>query len=98
MKKTFKLLLPFSLMISMLASTFAFNSIAANGTPPDPNGDGVINSADTVFVQAYLHGNYEVSDITVLDFNEDLVVNYVDVLAIQRYLIHDKNYKEGGWR
>ena len=53
----------------------------------DPNGDGIINIADSVFIQSYLNGTigYDFDSLYLLDFNEDCIVNSIDVVGCQRY-------------
>ncbi|MDE5946478.1 MAG: hypothetical protein K2G63_04125 [Oscillospiraceae bacterium] len=84
MKKIFKSLIGGVVLASMAVSSLAVS--AANTHTTDPNGNGIIDIADAVYVSGYLHGNYEVSDIYALDFNGDLLVDDYDSLAIQRYL------------
>ena len=84
MKKFLKSLVCCAVLASVAVSSLAVS--AANTHKTDPNGDGRIDIADAVYVSGYLHGNYEVSDIYVLDFNGDLLVDAYDSVAIQRYL------------
>ena len=70
--------------IMALSSLTALPMSASAAT--DPNGDGVINIADSVYINSYLRGSYEVSDLSALDFNGDYVINLIDKVACQRYI------------
>lgn len=84
MKKIFKSVICCAVFASMAVSSLTVN--AKNTHTTDPNGDGVIDIADLVYVSTFLRGAYEVSNIDALDFNGDLIVDAYDSVAIQRYL------------
>lgn len=71
--------------IMALSSLTALPMSASAAT--DPNGDGIINIADSVFIQSYLNGTigYDFDCLYLLDFNEDCVVDSKDVVGCQRY-------------
>ena len=85
MKKLFKSLIFCSVLTSL--AMFPMNeAFAINNHKTDPNGDGVIDIADSVFITGYLRGGYSVSNIDAMDFNGDLIVDAYDAVAVQRYL------------
>lgn len=85
MKKLFKSLIFCSVFASM--AIFPMNEVFAKNTHrTDPNGDGVIDIADSVFITGYLRGGYSVSNIDAMDFNGDLIIDAYDAVAVQNYL------------
>ena len=85
MKKFIKTILTTAIMATMAVSALTLN-VFATGNGTDPNGDGVVNIADVVYITSYLKGQFEVTDISAMDFNGDYVVNKADSIAVQRYL------------
>lgn len=57
--------------------TFNFNK--------NPNGDGVLDLADAVYIMQCLSGRYFASDYKELDMDDNGLVTQVDVLLIQYY-------------
>lgn len=60
----------------------------ATGTPRDPNGDGSIDLADSVFIQQFLVGNKLPWDLTSLDFDQNGVISKFDARMVQLYLLN----------
>lgn len=83
MKKFIRVILATAITTIMATSTLTFNSFAIT----DPNGDGRVDIADVVYITSYLKGQFDVSDLSALDFNGDYMVSQIDSLAIQRYLV-----------
>lgn len=86
MKRFIKTLSAVVVMATMSMSIITFNSSAAAKTGTDPNGDGSVDIADVVYIESYLKGQFEVSDLSAMDFNGDCIVNKADVIAVQRHL------------
>lgn len=84
MKKFLKSLVCCAVLASMAVSSLVVS--AANTHKTDPNGDGVIDVADLVFVSSYLVASMDVPNLSALDFNGDGFVSKIDQIAIQRYL------------
>lgn len=86
MKKFIKTILTTAVMATMAMSAFTFNAFAVTNNGTDPNGDGSVDIADVVYIISYLKGQFEVSDLSAMDFNGDYIVNKADSVAVQRYL------------
>lgn len=85
MKKLFNVLTFCAVFVSM--AIFPLNeSFATNTHRTDPNGDGVLDISDAVFITGYLRGGYSVSNIDAMDFNGDLIIDAYDAVAVQRCL------------
>lgn len=86
MKKFIKTILTTAIMATMAVSALTFNAFAT-GNSTDPNGDGSVDIADVIYIQSYLRGQFEVSDLSALDFNGDYMVSQIDSIAVQRHLV-----------
>lgn len=82
MKTKFKML---TMTTVMALSSISALPMSASATT-DPNGDGVVSIADSIYINSYLQGSYEVSDLSALDFNGDYIINLIDKVACQRYI------------
>ncbi len=71
----------------MIASMYSLMSYAV-GNPRNPNGDSVINMADSVYIQQYLDGNLYPINLTALDFDQNGIISQMDSYKIQRYLLN----------
>lgn len=85
MKRFIKTILTTAIMATMAMSALTFNAFATVNVT-DPNGDGHVDIADAVYIQSYLRGQFEVSDISAMDFSGDYIVSQIDVLAVQYYV------------
>lgn len=61
---------------------------AATSMPRDPNGDGIIDIADGVYISQVLKGTYIPSNLTPLDFDQNGVVTMADSEKVFLYLVH----------
>ena len=86
MKKFIKTILTTAIMATMAVSALTFNAFAT-GNSTDTNGDGSVDIADVIYIQSYLRGQFEVSDLSALDFNGDYMVSQIDSIAVQRHLV-----------
>lgn len=86
MKRFIKTLSAMVVMVTMSMSIITFNSSAVAKTGTDPNGDGSVDIADVIYIESYLKGQFEVSDLSAMDFNGDYIVTKDDSVAVQRYL------------
>ena len=53
----------------------------------DPNGDGVLNIYDAIFISKYLSGKVYPSDISQLDYSGNGVVSQLDVYMISKAIM-----------
>lgn len=67
-----------------MISITSLTSTAALGDN-DPNGDGVINVADAVYINQYLYGYYNPTDESEVDFDESGVITPMDSLKVYAY-------------
>ncbi len=70
-----------SAMVPMGASAVAYNVLY------DVDRDGTVSITDTIALSQYLMGCYSVADPSVMDVNQNLVVDYVDINLLQAYLV-----------
>jgi len=65
-------------------SSFSMSTYAID-TTKDPNGDGVLNLNDAVYLLQYLAGVIEPTDYSELDVNNNGIISNVDYLEILYY-------------
>ncbi len=53
----------------------------------DVNNDGIISLSDLVALTKYLDGIYELVDYSVADTNANYIVDYVDSLILNAYIV-----------
>ncbi len=57
-------------------------SLSASAVQYDANNDGVVNSDDVLFIQKYLSGLIDVTNLSKLDINQNHIVDKVDVSCL----------------
>lgn len=62
-------------------------SLNVSASPTDPNGDGVIDLLDVIYIRKYLAGTICPTDISQLDYNGNGVVSEVDAYIIARNIL-----------
>ena len=75
------------LALAMVAATAVSSVASAAGSfipGKDPNGDGVLTLADSVYIRQVLGGKFIPSDLTQLDVDDNCVVSMADVVMTQR--------------
>ncbi len=85
MKRMAKYALTLTAMAALLAS--AALPAAADYDVRDVNRDGQVSMADAIYLNRYLMGNFSLSDPSVLDANQNLIIDHADSQCIQAYLI-----------
>lgn len=75
-------------VLACLTAATACVSLSANADYPDPNGDGVIDVSDTVYIQCYLSGMFDVDNLIPLDFDGNGIVSQMDARKIQLYNVN----------
>ena len=68
---------------AVVMSAGSVNNVSA--TYPDPNGDGMINVADSIYIQMYLLGQINPTSLTVLDFNGNGIITFADSYTVECY-------------
>lgn len=84
-----------AVVLSVVVSFFTMNisNIWAITTYYDVNGDGYLNSSDSVGIIQYLNGRVRFSNVDTLDFNQNNVVTKVDADTIlNTWLSSQTNY------
>ena len=77
-----------SFLLSGAMAATAFSAMPASAaTTPDPNGDGVINISDAVYIIQYLGGLFEPYDSNRLDVDGNGVISRMDATYIVLYEI-----------
>lgn len=82
MKKIISGLISIALVVTNVITSISSASFNPN---KDPNGDGVLNLADYVYVKQCLAGKYKPSNLSALDVDDNNVVSDVDAKYIMMY-------------
>lgn len=85
MKRNLTVLAAGACAVAVLGSAGALTASAA--TCGDVNGDGKISLLDTVTLNKYLVGQYELADYSAADTNDDGVLGYIDRLILNDYVV-----------
>ena len=81
-------------LTSLLLSAICFGTMAAQlgmqasatTDPRDVNQDGTINIGDVIYLNRYLLGDFYVSDPSVLDANQNYLIDVADSNCIMAYV------------
>lgn len=85
MKLFLKKILTSAVIATIATSPLTLNVFAEN-IHGDLNNDGSFDIADVVFMSSYLRGGFEVSNQSIMDFNDDYLIDAYDLVAMQRCL------------
>lgn len=66
-----------------LATTASLLTLGLNAYAKDPTGDGMYYINDPVLISQFLGGNYKVSDLSALDYNQNGVITKADATQLQ---------------
>ena len=73
-------------LLAGIMAVVSCGPMTSSAVNADPNGDGKLSIADTVFIQQYLLGCFEPSNLTALDVDNNGVISQMDAYQIQLYL------------
>jgi len=59
---------------------------AATYDPCDVNRDGTVSIQDVIYLNRYLMGHFSVTDVSVLDANQNLIIDEADAYCVLAYL------------
>ena len=77
-----------SFLLSGAMTATAFSAMPASAaTTPDPNGDGVIDISDAVYIMQYLVGLFEPTDLSKLDVDGNGLISQMDATYAGLYEI-----------
>ncbi|MBQ8926693.1 MAG: hypothetical protein IJ055_00275 [Oscillospiraceae bacterium] len=80
-----------SLTALLAAAVMAFAMVpcraAADYDPKDADRDGDVDIMDVIFINRCLIGTHYVTDVSILDANENLIVDSLDSRCIMNYLV-----------
>lgn len=74
-------------LLAGIMAAVSCGSITSSAVSADPNGDGELSISDVVFIQQYLLGCFEPSDLSALDVDNNGIIGQMDVKRIQLYLV-----------
>ncbi len=74
-----------SFLLSGVMAVMTCGALSASAAVPDPNGDGVINISDAVYIMQYLKGVFEPTDLSRLDIDQNGVISRMDAYYAQLY-------------
>lgn len=80
-----KLLLDIIALCTVSATIITSSASASFNPNKDPNGDGNLNLNDYVYIEQYLYGQHEPSNLSQLDVDDNDVVSTVDSTYILMY-------------
>lgn len=81
----FKRLTALLVTSAMLAMSGSYVSAASITDYTDPNGNGVWEVADAIYIMQYLAGAFEPTNLTQLDIDKNGVVSMMDAQSVQLY-------------
>ena len=77
-----------SILIATL-TVISSASYAAFNPNKDPNGNGILDLADAIYIQQFLAGKYNPSDLTELDVDDNDVVSSLDSSLVQSFCLNN---------
>ena len=77
-----------SVIAGTMIGTMATTTASATTYVGDVNGDGYVQITDVVALNRFLAGQGVLSDYTVADTNANYVIDNVDAVILQAFLIH----------
>lgn len=73
--------------ISLAVASAVSLTSSASGTPRDPNGDGIVNMSDAIYIKQYLNGRVLPNNLTSLDFDVNGIISQMDSYKLQYWCL-----------
>ena len=78
-------------LLAGIMTAMSCGPMASSAVSTDPNGDGALSIADAVYIEQYLLGCFEPSNLSALDVDNNGIISSMDAYRIRLYIAGCRN-------